>query len=50
VTLGGPYGAFSWVWGDGGAASGSLMSLASLDFFNERVDLEKVNGGQWTPL
>jgi len=26
------------------------MSLASLDFFNERVDLEKVNGDQWTPL
>ena len=32
------------------AASGSLMSLASLGFFNERVDLEKVNGDQLTPL
>jgi hypothetical protein len=32
------------------AASGSLMSLASLGFFNERVDLEKVDGDQLTPL
>jgi hypothetical protein len=26
------------------------MSLASLGFFNQRVDLEKVNGDQLTPL
>ena len=36
--------------GAAAAASGSLMSLASLGFFNERVDLEKVEGDQLTPL
>jgi hypothetical protein len=49
LALGGPYGAFSRVFWDGGKRRSSLMWLASLSFFNERVNLE-VYSDQLTPL